>query len=130
MGNKVNYLLDTNAIIDYLGGRLPEKGMLFIDKVINSIPQISVVSHIELLSFKTTEKHASILKDFVNDALVHYINLSVTEKTVDIRKQHAVKVPDAIIAATAINYNLTLVTRNTKDFDKIQGLLLLNPHSL
>jgi predicted nucleic acid-binding protein len=125
---RVNYLLDTNAIIDYLGGRLPEKGMIFLDEVVNNIPQISFVTHIELLSFKSTEKHESILKDFINDSVVHYIHASITEKTVDIRKAYAIKVPDAIIAATAIHHNLTLVTRNIKDFDKISDLKLLNPH--
>jgi len=45
----------------------------------------------------------------------------------DIRKQYKIKLPDAIIAATARIYNLTLLTRNTKDFQEISGLLTINP---
>lgn len=38
--------------------------------------------------------------------------------------------PDAIIAATAIAYQLTIVTRNTTDFDKIPGIAVINPHTI
>ncbi|WP_256565294.1 PIN domain-containing protein [Dyadobacter chenhuakuii] len=49
-------------------------------------------------------------------------------KAAEIRKLHNLKLPDAIIAATAMVYNLTLVTRNTKDFSNISGLTLINPY--
>lgn len=48
-------------------------------------------------------------------------------KTADIRKQHRIKLPDAIIAATAIIYDLTLITRNSKNFLDIAGLITVNP---
>lgn len=48
--------------------------------------------------------------------------------TIEIRKKYKIKLPDAIIAGTALTYSLTLVTRNTKDFDKIEGLSVINPH--
>jgi len=48
-------------------------------------------------------------------------------KTAEIRKQHSIKLPDAIIAATAVIYGLILVTRNTKDFVNIDGLQVVNP---
>lgn len=102
----------------------------FMNEVINGEPQISFVTHIELLCFKTTEYHQKILKDFVDDALVHYPQLAITEKTILIRSNAAVKVPDALIAATAIHHKLTLLTRNTKDFDKIPDFKVLNPHLL
>ena len=48
-------------------------------------------------------------------------------KTADIRKKHKIKLPDAIIAATSIVYDLTLVSRNISDFKTIEGLKLINP---
>jgi predicted nucleic acid-binding protein len=40
------------------------------------------------------------------------------------------KLPDAIIAATALVYDLTLISRNAADFKNIQGLKAVDPHSL
>jgi predicted nucleic acid-binding protein len=48
-------------------------------------------------------------------------------KTAELRKTHKIKLPDAIIAASALIYNLTLITRNTNDFKKIEGLKVVNP---
>jgi predicted nucleic acid-binding protein len=56
------------------------------------------------------------------------INEDIIEKTIEIRKTYKTKLPDAIIAATALVYGMTLITRNTKDFDKIDRLELINPY--
>ena len=47
-----------------------------------------------------------------------------------IRSWNGTEVFDAIIAATALTRNLTLVTNNDKDFKTIPDLFVLNPHSL
>lgn len=125
-----HYLIDTNAVIDYLGGRFPDKGQVFMDNVINNGPQISFITQIELLCFKNTAKHQSVLKQFVNDALVHSIQSPITELTISIRRNSAIKIPDAIIAATAIHNKLILITRNVKDFEKISKLTVIDPHAL
>ena len=51
-------------------------------------------------------------------------------KTGEIRKKNKIKLPDAIIAATALVNDLTLLSRNTKDFIKIKDLKLIDPHKL
>jgi predicted nucleic acid-binding protein len=51
----------------------------------------------------------------------------VVKTTIDICKQSRIKLPDAIIAATALSSNLTLLTRNVSDFKHIQGLTVVNP---
>jgi predicted nucleic acid-binding protein len=51
-------------------------------------------------------------------------------KTIAIRKSKTIKLPDAIIAATALTYSLILVTSNTSDFKNIQGLNVIDPRSL
>ena len=47
-------------------------------------------------------------------------------KTAEIRKAHKLKLPDAIIAATAIVYDLTLISRNVSDFKNINGLKIMD----
>ncbi|WP_425571141.1 PIN domain-containing protein [Olivibacter ginsenosidimutans] len=54
----------------------------------------------------------------------------VKEETIKIRRRYSIKLPDAIIAATAISHKLTLITRNTKDFSAIKGLKSVNPFAL
>ncbi len=54
----------------------------------------------------------------------------VVEQTIRLRKEYKIKLPDAIIAATAINHNLTLITRNEKDFEKISEVDFINPFEI
>jgi predicted nucleic acid-binding protein len=67
---------------------------------------------------------------FTGQSNVININDEIIEKTIKLRKSYKIKLPDAIIAATAISYGLTLVTRNTKDFKNIPGLKVINPYEL
>lgn len=95
----------------------------------DSGPAISVITEIELLCWKTpTDKDLVVLHNFINDALVFELDKDIKLKTAEIRKAHKVKLPDAIIAATALAYDLTLLTRNGSDFKNIAGLKLINPH--
>ena len=43
------YLIDTNAVIDYLGQKLPRSGMTFLNDIIDVIPNLSVITKIEVL---------------------------------------------------------------------------------
>ena len=51
------YLIDTNAIIDYLGNKLPANGMEFMNPILDNVPIVSVISKIEVLGFNTTYQH-------------------------------------------------------------------------
>jgi len=53
----------------------------------------------------------------------------IEEKTIDIRKKNRLKIPDSIIAASALNLGCTLVTRNESDFNNVPDLILYNPFS-
>ena len=124
------YLIDTNVIIDYLGNRLPISGLNFMNGIIDSVPTISVISKIEVLGFATTDENYSILKGFINDSSVLDLTENVIDTCIEIRKNYKTKLPDAIIASTAIANNLILITRNTSDFKNIDDLQVVNPHSL
>jgi len=55
------------------------------------------------------------------------LNDEVVDKTIKVRKKYKLKLPDAIIAATALVNNLTLITHNKKDFQKVKNLKVIDP---
>jgi predicted nucleic acid-binding protein len=122
--------MDTNAVIDYLGRKIPPSGMDFMNTVVDAIPNVSVITKIELLSFNAPQQHYQLLAEFINDATVLEITDSIVETTIKIRKNHKTKLPDAIIAATALVYDFVLITRNTSDFKAIDGLQVIDPYGL
>ncbi len=122
------YLIDTNIVIDSLGNIIPEKGKVFLSQL---FPQISVITYIEALGWhKATQEYLLKLNELLNLIPVLQIDDSVVQKCVQIRQQKKIGLGDALIAATALVYNLTLVTRNTNDFLNIEGLKILNPWEL
>jgi predicted nucleic acid-binding protein len=121
------YLLDSNVIIGYLAGRIPSSGMDIVSEIFNKRPNISVISQIEVLRFNDTPENEAVLEKFINMSKVYPLSNNVVECTIKLCKQIKIKLPDAVIAATALLEGLTLVTRNIRDFNKIPDLILLNP---
>jgi predicted nucleic acid-binding protein len=71
------------------------------------------------------------LEAFVGICTVYNsISADIVNKTIAIRQLHKKKLPDAIIAATALVYDLILITRNTIDFKSIDGLKVIDPFGL
>ncbi|SMO45089.1 type II toxin-antitoxin system VapC family toxin [Gracilimonas mengyeensis] len=122
------FLIDSNAVIDYLGNNLPNYGMNFMNEVIDQIPNLSVITKIEVLGYNAPPKHYSILSEFMNDSNILELSEEVVNHCIEIRKTYSIKLPDAIIAATALTHDLSLITRNMQDFEKIPELNILNPH--
>jgi predicted nucleic acid-binding protein len=122
------YLLDTNVVINYLNASLPLAGMAFLNTIVDNEPMISVITKMETLgfNFKSIEEQ-NLMQDFISGSTVLDINNDIVNITIALRKAHKIKLPDAIIAATALIYNLTLITRNTNDFKHIEGLNMVNP---
>ncbi len=111
----LNYLLDTNIILYHLGGRL--KNPLPHGKFI-----ISFVSEIELLSFaELNEKEEEIIRAFITNTPIIGITEEIKATTISLRKHRRMKTPDALIAATAINFDCCLLT-NDVHFKNIPGL--------
>lgn len=124
------YLIDTNVISDYLSASLPETGMNLMDNAIDAIPNISVITQIELLCWNTDDFTAENVKSFIADSVVLDIGPGVIVYCVALRKGKKIKTPDAIIAATALAYGYSLITANEKDFANIKGLKIVNPYKL
>jgi len=125
----LKYLWDTNIVIYFLQNQFPASVERYIDSVLeNSLPAFSAITEIELLCWKTASKNElTILHQFIKEANVFDLENEIKLKTAEVRKTYNVKLPDAIIAATALVYDLTLITRNDKDFKKISGLKIINP---
>jgi len=116
----VKYLIDTNTAIDYLDNKLPENTSDLLEMAGISL---SVIVRMELLSWKkATMQHLQVLHQFINSCKVYNLDEPVILKAIELRKNYPIKLPDAIIASTAITYNLILVTRNLADFKRIEGL--------
>ena len=126
MGQK--FLIDSNVAIDYLSKSLHAKGAEFVGKVLDDESVISFVTRIEILGYNTSKTEEKFLQEFVKLSTVIGINEDVILETIELRKSTRLKTPDAIIAATAIVNNLTLLSRNERDFKNISKLKIVNPH--
>ena len=107
----VNVLFDTNILIDYLNGIEQAKAELNR----HAEKAISLVTWMEVMIGATPETEAA-----VRGFLRGFVNLPVDEKVaaaaVELRRKHKIKLPDAIVWATALSDKRLLVTRNTRDF--------------
>jgi predicted nucleic acid-binding protein len=121
------YLVDTNALIDFLALRLPPKGHQLLSGIVDNGMQISVVVKIELLSISTGEK---ALKALVDSSETIPLDDELVEMVISLRRSKRIKLPDAIIAATAVRARHILVTRNVRDFSGIAGLEVLDPYEV
>lgn len=126
-GKEMKYLVDTNSIIDAQIGRIPENGLQFLSNVINENFIISFITYIEVLGYKDVPQTT---QDFMGLANVIEIDKTIINACIGLRKRKKIKLPHAIIAATALVNNLTLISRNTKDFEDISGLTCINPYEL
>ena len=117
-------LLDSNIIIyahqsDYQHIR---------DFIRNKAIHVSAISYLETLGYhRISPQEKLALQKFFAMITPLPISHLVIQKATELRQQRKLSVGDAVIAATALIYNKTLVTRNTKDFDWITGLELINP---
>ncbi len=118
----MEYLIDTNILSDYIKGALPQKTRNVLRK--QSIIKISFITRIELLCWKEQE---DAIKNLISICSVENITEEIINECINIRRRYAIKLPDAIIAATAISENLTLITGNSKDFKAVRGLKFFKP---
>ncbi len=110
------FLLDTNAVVDYFGGKLPASSMQRIKLILDESFNISVVAKIETLGFNGPVGDMEKLEELIKLADLLYIDDAVVQETIHLRKSIIkLKLGDAIIAATALVNNFTLLSRNLND---------------
>jgi predicted nucleic acid-binding protein len=122
-----HFLLDSNVVIDFLAGKLPEEGTVLLREVVNAVPVVSVITRIEVLGFSSDAAATKLLNEFMDASIVIDLSQSIADRTIELRRTSRLKIPDAIIAATALEYQLVLLSRNIKDFAHVDGLQLVNP---
>lgn len=116
-GNK--YLLDTNIILFVVSGDKAISNYLHRKEV-----YISVITEIELLSFqKLSQREEKEIKGLIAEFRLVQLDEAVKSETISLRKAYNLKLPDCIIAATAITWNLTLISAD-KQFEQIKNLPL------
>lgn len=95
-----------------------------MDVAVESGSTMSVITRIELLSWRTSSRVLdNDIRQFIEESEVIDLTELIILQTVRLRRQYkSVRLPDAIIAATAMVHNLTLLSTNDGDFEKITGL--------
>src|SRR5437016_4468978 len=102
-----------------------------MDAIVDEESIISFISEIELQVWNPEDSSDMLIyTHFITESKVILIDHAIIKKTINIRKNQKLKIGDAIIAATAIVNELTLVADNDKDFKKVPGLKYINPASV
>ncbi len=105
-------VIDTNVLIDYLRGvRQAADELALYER-----PAISLISWMEVMA-GTTDQTEGAVRAFLQTFELLEIDSEVAERAVALRKAGRIKLPDAIIWATAKRHECLLVSRNSRDFE-------------
>lgn len=121
--NGIDFIADTNALLYLLSGNPCMKPYL------SSYIGLSVISEMELLSFSgITSFEEERIRYLIQDCLVLFLTENVKNKTIALRRAYKIKLPDAVIVATAIENKLQLITAD-KRLKRVRelNLLLIEP---
>lgn len=115
--NGNNLLLDTNIVLYLLEGDNTLAELLDGKEIF-----ISFISEIELLSYKKmTRAEEEKIKKLLSDVFIIDMNTSIKQKTIELRKEYNLKLPDSIIAATSEHLNIPLLSADTS-FKKVDAI--------
>ena|SRR5487761_1280875 len=118
-------LLDTNILIYLHGAQLQDE---VADKLRNSILDTCNIIIAEVLGYKSIDpEDVKYFEDLFATMKNHIFDKTVTDKVIELRQTTNIKLPDAIIASTALINDLTLWTHNTDDFKNVPRLQLFDP---
>ena len=126
MKNKI--LIDTDILID--AGRKDTTAIEYLDSIKISMPScISVVTEMELIVGCENKSELKKLKKFLQRFEIIHFNQAISREAVDLLEKywlsHGLLMPDAFIAATALNEWLDFVSKNQKDYRFIENLNLI-----
>jgi|SRR5664279_5638333 len=110
-------LVDTDVCIDHLQGeaRLPGRRVRL---------SVSVITRAELLAGCTDPGDVALVRRLLASMTQRMIDRQIAEEAGRVRSETGIRLPDALIAATALVHGLTLHTRNVRDFKRVSGLRL------
>ena len=110
----VKALFDTNILLDYLNGI--EAARAEIDRA--GERYVSIVTWMEILAGAHGTDEEDAIELFLRDFTVVELTRRIAREAVAIRRSHRMRMPVALVWASARSESAVLVTRNTKDFAK------------
>ncbi|MFN0047811.1 MAG: type II toxin-antitoxin system VapC family toxin [Cytophagales bacterium] len=120
-------LVDRNIIIYFLEKSYPSHLEDFFQNLFVVGNKYSSILKIEALSLsKLWQTKISLVFDFFDQGKEYILSNEAILKAAEIRRNFKIKLPDAVIAATAIMHKFKFVTRNEKDFINIPDLSIEN----
>jgi len=121
-------ILDTNIFIDHLRGYAP--AIAFFSSLSDKEVSFSAITESELLagSINQSSEKREILLQFLEQWRKISVDNPLAAVAGDLSRIYKMDIPDALIAASAIQENSTLITKNLKDFQKVKGLKVIFPY--
>lgn len=117
--NGIDFLADTNFLIHV------HQGNSIVEPFLDYHFATSFITEIELLgNFSINKDQKNTLKLLLSEFLIIELNQQIKELCIELKQRYKIKIPDAIIAASSIIYNLPLITSDA-DFKKIKELELV-----
>lgn len=121
-------LIDTNVLIDYLDSNASPELIANVEQALVIGSVVSVITTMELLGWRG---HSAQSRQDAENLLAGMGEIGlprpVVAEVIKLRSRLGIKLPDAIIAASALTEGLPLMTGNTDDFKLIVGLTLIDP---
>ena len=117
-------LLDTNIVIYSCqtdGGWLTP-WTAHADAAIASVTRVEALGFVEI-----TPAEESAIREYLGRCLAYPLDEGLIERAIRLRQQKKMKLGDAFIVATALEFGVPLVTRNVDDFKRVAGLEIINP---
>lgn len=115
--------LDTNTLIYFLSGDPDVSRALTAWREAHEVFVVSTLVQAELLSLpRLTAKDIERIEGLLGTMLLIPVDASVARLAAEFRRRYRVQLADAVIAATAFLRDVPLVTRNVKDFSRIQDI--------
>ena len=105
-------IIDRDVLIDYFQGLNQAKSEL----ARYAKREMSIVSWMEIMAGTDSPDEEKACQGFLNSFTIHHLSMEVASEAVKIRKAFRIRLPDAIVWATARSQGCLLVTRNTRDF--------------
>ena len=113
----IDFLMDTNIFVYVLEGNPAVKGIMQCSAA------ASVITEMELLGRKDlSSQETGFIRDLLQDCEIFPLTDAIKNETIKLKQHYSMKLPDAIIAATAKIHNMLLITAD-KDFKKLEGYI-------
>ena len=120
------YTLDTNAILYYLKDDANTVSLLRGIFAQNVPVYVSAITELELFAFSNlSAAEEALIEELLTTVAIISVDSHIARLAAFIRRQYRLKVPDSVIAATALFTGSTLLTRNTRDFRRIPNFSVL-----